>query len=247
MKSVGRRNAVKFLMLVGVVLSSIPFVPWGNFLTSSVSASKKAFRLQSVVIDKKTIFGAAAGQQVNVNDLSTFPPNGHWVITYPSSGDLDLDAQNPDTFQKYELIRLPPELGGDSKKATDFVAFSKVCVHLWCSPNYNPNPGHKQYECPCHGSIYELPDGKAMQGPAAFQPAPTNTIPMLTLQADKDGRLYIYYPNHDPTKDPDNNQVDPIAANGSLGYGRDSGSYENFIKPLGNVEADLAGLEEPIQ
>lgn len=255
---------MKALFAVGAILSIVPFVPWGTFLTSSVeTGTAKTFLLQKVRVDNVPKMGAAAGQLVNVNDLATFAPNNHWVITYPSSGDPTIDSQNPDTFIKYELIRLPTELGGDSKKATDFVAFSKVCVHLWCSPNYNPtqtkNPSefgyqapssnvttHQQYECPCHGSIYEVPDGKAVAGPASLQGAPANAIPMLTLQADSGGQLYVVYPNRDPRNTFPNDAVDPIEANGELGYGRDYASYESFIKPVGLVPADAKGLTEQI-
>ncbi|MBI3858907.1 MAG: Rieske 2Fe-2S domain-containing protein [Thaumarchaeota archaeon] len=216
---VGRRNFVKALVTIAAVLSIVPFVPWGSFLSSSVG-NAGSYKRQKVVIDAKSVYGAAAGQVVNVNDLNTFPPDSHWVITYPSSGDATLDAQNPDTFVKYELIRLPAgALGGDTKNASAFVAFSKVCVHLWCSPNYNPDPAHQQYECPCHGSIYEVPEGLAKYGPAAQQDAPTNAIPMLTLTADPNGDLNVEIPLWD------------VEHNGVLGYGRDYLSYRNYIKP----------------
>ena len=260
-KDSARRSFLKALFAVGAVLSIVPFVPWGSFLSSTVpTGTAKRNLLQKVVIDNATKYGAAAGKVVNVNDLSTFPPNDHWVITYPTSGDLQIDANNPDTFQKWELIRLPIELGGDSKKATDFVAFSKVCVHLWCSPNYNPtqsaNPPengyqagatkHQQYECPCHGSIYEIPDGRAVAGPASLQAAPTNAIPMLTLQADSAGNLYVFFPNRDPTKTFPNDQVDPIEADGEIGYGRDYNSYNSFIKAMGQIPADTKNLTQEV-
>ena len=206
---------------------------------------------------------------MNVNNLTTFPPNDHWIFTYPSSGDLAVDSENPDTFVKYELIRLPIELGGSSKNATDFVAFSKVCVHLWCSPNYNPQqtvnpnengyvsptgspPGttHEQYECPCHGSIYRIPDGLAVGGPASLQPAPTNAIPMVTLQADSSGNLYVFASNYDPAseKTPTSlpSGVNPIEGDGTLGYGRDYLSYENFIKPRAQLPANPDDLTKAI-
>ena len=253
------------LFVVGGFLSVVPFVPWGSFLTSTLqTGSGKQTKMQKVVIDDIAKYGPAAGAQVNVNDLTTFPPNDHWVFTYPTSGDASLDAQNPDTFVKYELIRLPEELGGSSKQATDFVAFSKVCVHLWCSPNYNPeqivnpdengyqapggsSPGtkHEQYECPCHGSIYRIPDGLAIGGPASLQPAPTNAIPMLTLQADSAGNLYAFFPNYDPkTGNPYSGGA--LAADGELGYGRDYTSYEGFIKPSAQIPANLAYLTEAV-
>ena len=231
----GRRTFVKALFAIGAVLAIIPFVPWESYLSSSVEAGNSISNLLSKVrVDQNSNYGAASGQLVNVTDLTTFPPNDHWIITFPSSGDPTIDSQNPDTFVKYELIRLPIELGGNSKKATDFVAFSKVCVHLWCSPNYNPtqtkNPSengyqapspttttHQQYECPCHGSIYRVPDGMAVAGPASLQAPPTNAIPMLTLQADSNGQLWIVYPNRDPRLPFPNDGVDAIEANGELG------------------------------
>ncbi|TLY01590.1 MAG: Rieske 2Fe-2S domain-containing protein [Thaumarchaeota archaeon] len=174
----GRRRFVKLLVGVGALLSLAPYVPWGTFLSNSVSAGKGYVRQQATV--------------------------------------------NKDTFVKFELIRLPTELGGDAKDATAFVAFSKVCVHLWCSPNYNPdqptNPNengykpnqskHEQYECPCHGSIYKVPQGLAIDGPASFQAPPTNAIPMLTLSTDSNGFLMVEKPVWD------------VNHNGVLGYGR---------------------------
>ena len=224
-KSVARRNFVKVVVTIGAILSLAPYVPWGEFLSSSVSGTGR-YEKQKVVPDNDaSVNGAAAGRAVNVKDLSTFPPNAKWKITYPSSGNPTVDANNPDTFVKWELIRLPVEIGGDKTDAAAFVALSKVCVHLWCSPNYNPTqtknpnengyqpPGgsaktHEQYECPCHGSTYRVPDGLAVAGPAAIQPAPTNAIPMLTLSVDSDGFLYIEKPVWD------------VSGNGVIGYGR---------------------------
>ncbi len=230
--NVGRRNFVKALVGIAAILSITPFVPWGDYL-SHTAAKVASGGAQKVTIDNNPKYGTAAGKVVNVNDLTTFPPDSHWVITYPSSGDPTQDYQNPDTFVKFELIRLPAgEFGGDSKSATAFVAFSKVCVHLWCSPNFNPLSGHQDYECPCHGSIYEIPDGKAVQGPASEQPAPTNAIPMLLLQADSDGNLVIPGPPKDGS-DPARNKFTDVSGNGIIGYGRNYDSYNTYIKSVG--------------
>jgi rieske iron-sulfur protein len=245
-RNAGRRGFLKALFAIGAVLSIVPFVPWGRFLSSTASVGVTPTLIEKVVVDDLPQFGAAAGRNVNVNDVSTFPPNGAWQITFPSSGDKTLDAENPDTFHKYELIRLPESMGGGSMKATDFVAFSKVCVHLWCSPNYIATD--QKYECPCHGSTYRLPDGLAVAGPAALQEFPTNAIPMLTLQADSSGNLWAVYQNKDPRLTYPNDGVpDTIEANGEVGYGRDHQSYYSFIKPVGEVEADLQGASEEIK
>jgi rieske iron-sulfur protein len=250
-KDSGRRTFVKALVAVGAILSIVPFVPWGRFLTSTASGSgTKRYLLQKAVVDDNpSKYGGAAGKLVNVNDLTTFPPNSHWVITYPTSGDETLDAQNPDTFIKYELIRLP---NGTNKAASDFVAFSKVCVHLWCSPNYNPAQGHMQYECPCHGSIYRVPDGLSTAGPASIQTPPTNAIPMLTLMTDSAGNLYVYYTNADPKKTtvvngvPSIVSVDPIEGDGDVGYGRDYKSYQDFLLPSAGISADPSWADDEV-
>ena len=224
-RSTTRRTFIRALVAVSAVLSIVPFVPWGNFLLSSVSTTG-AYKRQQAVLDLNTptnnnANGAVAGKAVNVNDLANFPPNSSWLLTYPSSGDINVDSQNPDTFQKFGLIRLP---NGTTKTAADFVAFSKVCVHLWCSPNYDPERSTKTsdetYQCPCHGSIYRVPDGLSIAGPASLQAYPTNAIPMLTLTADPNGDLYIEPPKFD------------VAHNGVIGYGRDYQSYEDYILPV---------------
>jgi Rieske Fe-S protein len=152
-------------------------------------------------------------------------------MTYPSSGSPSIDGQNPNTFVKFALIRLPTELGGSNPDASAFVAFSKVCVHLWCSPNYNPTqsananengydptqPTHELYECPCHGSGYSVgvgghAVGEALIGPAAVQPPPTNAIPVLTLTADAAVNLQVVPPVWD------------VDHNGVIGYGRAIGN-----------------------
>ncbi|MDG6902409.1 MAG: Rieske 2Fe-2S domain-containing protein [Nitrososphaerota archaeon] len=226
-KNEGRRTFAKAIVALGAVLSLVPFVPWGTYLSSSVS-STGAYKRQKVVLDLNTkangnTNGPAAGKTVNVNDLTTFPPNSTFLLTYPTSGDTTVDSQNPDTFVKFGLIRLPAEMGGSGKSASAFVAFSKVCVHLWCSPTYDPahstNPSDETYQCPCHGSIYRIPDGLSIAGPASLQPPPTNAIPMLTLTADSDGTLNIEAPLWD------------VEHNGVIGYGRDYKSYDTYIKP----------------
>ena len=138
-KSTGRRTFIKALAAVSAVLAVVPFVPWGDFLLSSVSSSG-SYKRQPAVLDLNTptnhnANGAVAGKQVNVNDLTSFPPNGSWLLTYPSSGDVTIDSQNPDTFQKFGLIRLP---NGSSTPGADFVAISKFFVLLFCSFNYDP-------------------------------------------------------------------------------------------------------------
>ena len=66
----------------------------------------------------------------------------------------------------------------------------------------------KRGECPCHASVYDATTGKAIDGPASVQAAPSNTLPQLKLEADADGFLWILPPVWSATE------------NGVIGYGR---------------------------
>jgi len=220
-KKTTRRRFIKAILTVAA-LATLGGYALSRYISTRGAGPSLARQL--VMVDDSSPYGTAAGRKVNVSDLTTFPPNSHWVITYPSSGDSKVDAQAVDTFRKFELIRLPVELGGDKPAASSFVAFSKLCVHLECSPNYNPTqnvnptengyesgPGyttHQNFECPCHGTTYRIPDGLAVDGPASRQPPPTNAVPMLTLSADDQGYLRVEPPIWD------------VNHNGKLGYGR---------------------------
>ncbi|HEX5981864.1 MAG TPA: Rieske (2Fe-2S) protein, partial [Nitrososphaeraceae archaeon] len=103
---------------------------------------------------------------------------------------------------------LPVELGGDKNDASAFRAFSMVCLHLWCLWKYWPGEGRKRGECPCHGSLYDPATGEAFAGPAALQSPPSNVLPKLDLEVDKDGYVWILPPNWN------------VNENGIVGYGR---------------------------
>jgi rieske iron-sulfur protein len=234
-----RRNFLTIFTVVGGLLALAPWVPFGTFLSASAGGATVATTNQTIVLDENTLEnGSASGKTVNVNDLTTFPPNSTWIMTYPSSGNPLTDGQNPNTFVKFGLIRLPKELGGANTNASAFVAFSKVCVHLWCSPNFNPQQcldsgengyttgadcaTHWLYECPCHGSGYSvglgqdgkgtMPVGMAIIAPASVQPPPTNAIPLLTLTTDPSGNLQVVPAVWD------------VDHNGVIGYGRVTGN-----------------------
>jgi menaquinol-cytochrome c reductase iron-sulfur subunit len=52
-----------------------------------------------------------------------------------------------------------------------FTVFNPHCTHLGCL--YAWNPGLKEFQCPCHGSIFSI-TGKVLGGPA---PRPLDHIP----------------------------------------------------------------------
>ncbi|MDE1727871.1 MAG: twin-arginine translocation signal domain-containing protein [Thaumarchaeota archaeon] len=188
---VSRRDFLKLLAAAGVGLAFTPFIPWGKFMPNP-----------SNIMPVKAEVVLPDGTQANVK---TFPKNHSEVITYPLSGDPVLDKE---PFKKWQFIRLPDELGGGKEDVSAFRAYSMVCLHLWCLWKYWPQEGRKRGECPCHGSMYNMINGKAFAGPASLQAAPSNVLPILYLETDSDGNLWIKPAIWD------------VNQNGIVGYGR---------------------------
>ena len=190
-KPLSRRDFLKLLGAGGTALAFAPFVPWGNFMPNPSSSSTEKAKV--ILPD---------GTHANVN---TYPINHAEIVTYPKTED---EVLNEEAFRKWQLIRLPEELGGGAKDVSAFRVFSMVCLHLWCLWKYWPEEGRKRGECPCHGSMYDPDTGTAYVGPASLQAPPSNTLPKLDLEADADGFLYI----------------SPVTwgvnSNGIVGYGR---------------------------
>jgi len=189
-----RRDFLKLIGAAGTGLAFAPFVPFGNFMPNPNQASLERV---PVMLD-----GDGNPTQANVN---TFPVNHSEVITYPATGDPALDAE---AFRKWQLIRLPVEMGGERNEVSAFRAFSMICLHLWCLWKYWPDDNRKRGECPCHGTMYNPDTGVAFIGPASVQAAPSNTLPKLTLDMDADGLLYVMPPKFTAND------------NGVIGYGR---------------------------
>ena len=188
---ISRRDFLKLLAAAGTVLTFTPFVDWGKFLPNPSGSTTEKSKVQ-----------LPDGSQANVK---TFKVNHSEAIIYPISDD---PALNKEAFRTWQFIRLPPELGGENNEASAFRAYSMVCLHLWCLWKYWPGEGRKRGECPCHGSMYDPATGQAFAGPAALQSPPSNVLPVLDLEVDKDGYLWILPPNWN------------VNGNGIVGYGR---------------------------
>ena len=190
-KGLSRRDFLKLMGAAGTALAFAPFVPWGNFMPNPSSTL-----LQKV----KVILPDGTHASVN-----TFPTNHAEIITYPEGTD---EVLNEEAFRKWQLIRLPEELGGSKKDVSAFRVYSMICLHLWCLWKYWPQEGRKRGECPCHGSMYDPVTGTAFLGPASVQAPPSNTLPILYLEEDSDGFLWIKPPTWG------------VNQNGIVGYGR---------------------------
>ena len=194
-KSLSRRDFLKLLGAGGAAIAFAPFVPWGSYTPNPQNDNLQ----QAKVI-------LPDGTHANVN---TFPVNYAEVVTYPRTDDRVLDEE---AFRKWQLIRLPAELGGAKNDVTAFRIYSMVCLHLWCLweyfPTTNPAKPRNKGECPCHASTYDPVTGMATSGPAAKQSAPSNVLAKLDLESDSSGFLYIKPPTWG------------VNANGVVGYGR---------------------------
>lgn len=190
-----RRDFLKLLTTAGVGIAFAPFIPWGKFMPNPQTDNLE--RAKIILPD---------GTHANLN---SFPINHAEVITYPTTGDSVLDEE---AFRKWQILRLPEELGGNNNDVSAFRIYSNVCVHLWCLWKYRTsiptNPQYNKIECPCHGSVYDPLTGMAVKGPASFQSPPSNVLPQLEMESDSLGFLYIIPP------------ILNINSNGVVGYGR---------------------------
>ena len=190
-RKISRRDFLKLMAAAGTVLTFIPFVDWGKFLPNPTGSISERAKVE-----------LPDGSQANVK---TFQVNHSEAVVYPKTDDPTL---NKEAFRIWQFIRLPEELGGTKDDATAFRMYSQVCLHLWCLWKYWPDPGRKRGECPCHGSMYDPFTGKAFAGPASLQSPPSNVLPRLDLEIDKNGDIWIKPPNWS------------VDGNGIVGFGR---------------------------
>ncbi|MGD2107654.1 MAG: Rieske 2Fe-2S domain-containing protein [Nitrosopumilaceae archaeon] len=192
--SLSRRDFLRLMAAGGVAIAFAPMIPFGNYMPNP--KNENLGREKVILPD---------GSHANIN---SYPVNHAEVLTYPRTGDPALDAE---AFRKWQLIRLPAELGGEANSVSAFRVYSNICVHLWCLWEYktvSPQRPKNQLECPCHGSTYDPLTGVSTKGPASAQAAPSNALPKLDLEADQHGFLYIIPPEL------------RVNANGVVGYGR---------------------------
>lgn len=61
-----------------------------------------------------------------------------------------------------------------------YLAIRGTCTHLGCEVRYLPEK--KEWQCPCHGSIFD-PDGRIISGPAR------EPLPHVAVTVQKDGLM----------------------------------------------------------
>ncbi|MDE1765841.1 MAG: hypothetical protein KGI27_06145 [Thaumarchaeota archaeon] len=136
--------------------------------------------------------------------ISDFPPNSAVLFSYPYIGNKTID--NQDLSHRWNLIRLPKELGGDKNDISSFRAYSMYDIHIGCVVFYKPED--ERLEEPCHGDAFEPVNGIAVAGFAVLNKY--NALPELDLGVDDQGYIYVKQPTFEFEK------------NGVIGAGRDA-------------------------
>ena len=184
---VSRRNFIKAIAVAGGLVAAVQFGLLGPYLQGTVGSNVQPTQ---VIHDSLTNLPLKT-TDIAKNDWKTF--------IWPRTGDPNIDN---DTFSQCVVVHLPDGLTAPADvSAKDpigggtFIAFSRVCVHLWCLWSYVPND--QRGECPCHGSQYvpgtgapwNKSPGTAVLGPASLQTPPNNQLPIITLKIASDGTI----------------------------------------------------------
>lgn len=194
-EKLSRRGFLTELAVIGGILAVGSIVGYSlyslveNAKPSNIGGTSSENAVQEIV-------NPSTNNPVKTSDLAE---NSFLNFVYPRSTTASL---NSNTFAQFVLIHLPkgftaPKNLGvvDPVSGDTFIAFSRVCVHLWCLCTFDTES--ELIACPCHGSQFvagqgpsnnELP-GTAISGPAAQQKAPNNTLPVATLVLAPDGTI----------------------------------------------------------
>jgi ubiquinol-cytochrome c reductase iron-sulfur subunit len=117
----------------------------------------------------------ADGLPVRVDEL---PVHG-FITVFPGGHTEAADSQTV-------LIRLPDDIeppGPDDWSVEGIVAFSKICTHAGCPVGLYQSTTQELF-CPCHQSVFSVPEGATpTAGPA------TRPLPQLPLSVDDAGYL----------------------------------------------------------
>jgi arsenite oxidase small subunit len=105
---------------------------------------------------------------INISDLN---PHSAIIFQWPSE-------THP--YDTNLLIRGREGLGMGTKG--DLYAYNRVCTHLQCLVNYDPQ--NDQLVCPCHGSVFAGKDGNVVNGPAR------KALPTIEVDEEENGDIY---------------------------------------------------------
>ena len=130
--------------------------------------------------------------------MSDLKPNSAHLFIYPPKADMS-------TYNYWLLIRLSESLGGDKGDESSLRAYHRMDLQSWCAVDYWPS--RMQLVDPCHGTMYDVITGIAVDGPAVNLHFQDNALPRLDLKII-DNFVYVQSPKF------------TVDENGVLGYGR---------------------------
>jgi hypothetical protein len=120
---------------------------------------------------------------VKINDLA---PNSAVPFVFPYAGNTTTDVE---AAHRWELIRLPNDLGGDKDDISSFRAYSMIDISGGCLTIYRPDM--EKLQEPCNNGEYEPVKGIAVAGRAMYQKY--YALPNLDLGIDE-GYIYVKPP-----------------------------------------------------
>jgi Rieske Fe-S protein len=126
--------------------------------TQQVCKSNEMKRRDFLKNSTTVLSAAALAQLLTQCDYHDVKPTGRFII----------DATDPrySNLQTIGGVVLVNDIFIIRSGQSSYVALSRVCTHRGCNIGYNP--GAKDFECPCHGGVYDLA-GNVVSGPP---PAP---------------------------------------------------------------------------
>lgn len=160
--------------------------------------------IQREKIYVESIYPEFGGKEINgFIKISYMKPNSMLWFNYPNTKN----TQNRDAYQKFLLIRLPKELGGDKNDTTAFRAYSALDLESHCVMKYWPQEGRMRIEDPCHVGVYRPQDGLMITSNPLLV-GMFSGLPYLEISSDSEGFLYVEQPTWSMDK------------NGIVGIGR---------------------------
>ena len=99
-------------------------------------------------------------------------PSGSTTITTTAAVDATggVEFKNPSTGDTAYVV---------ATGAGTYAAFSAICTHAGCTVAYVKKVS--QFQCPCHGGVYDAKTGKVLSGPP---PAPLPSIAIKTVDGE---------------------------------------------------------------
>lgn len=197
----------KLLAIVGIIITTsiLSAFAYDSINLDKICAENGGVRNGDVCLIEIGEPLVAEQSNFDLSNIKSMKPNSMEYFYYPNPED----TENRDAFQKFILIRLPVELGGDKDNISAFRVYSVLSLSDHCLIKYWPDAGRQRMENPCWGDLYRVIDGVMISGVdsvrVAFSP---NALPYLELSSDDDGSLYVEPP------------VWTLDENGVVGVGR---------------------------